>query len=107
MLRFVVCVSAKRTQVIDDESDYFSTSSRWLNKKERSALEKRETELREKKHASRLDRKVTLDFAGRQVLKASVIWWYFGNASIAGGSLLKLSAGSEIRNGCTCTQSCF
>ena len=98
MLRFVVCVSAKRTQVIDDESDYFSTSSRWLNKKERSALEKRETELREKKHASRLDRKVTLDFAGRQVLNANVIWWYVDSASIAGGSLLRFSARSEIRN---------
>ncbi|XP_060116181.1 activating signal cointegrator 1 isoform X1 [Heteronotia binoei] len=62
--------SVRRTQVIDDESDYFATdSNQWLSKQEREALEKREKELRELRHASRLSRKVTLDFAGRQVLE--------------------------------------
>ena len=61
--------SAKRTQVIDDESDYFNAdSNRWLSKAEKEKLAKRERELREKRHASRLDRKVTLDFAGRRVV---------------------------------------
>ena len=60
----------KRTQVIDDESDYFSTDSRWLSKKEKEKLSKREEDLRAKKYASRKDRKITLDFAGRQVLDA-------------------------------------
>ena len=33
-------------------------------------MEKREEELRKQRHQSRLERKVTLDFAGRQVLEA-------------------------------------
>lgn len=62
----------KRTQVIDDESDYFSTdSNQWLKDSEKAALRKREEELRGVRHASRKDRKVmlTLDFAGRQVIE--------------------------------------
>ncbi|XP_067327416.1 activating signal cointegrator 1 [Anolis sagrei] len=62
--------SVRRTQVIDDESDYFATdSNQWLSKQEREALEKREKELRELRHASRLSKKITIDFAGRQVLE--------------------------------------
>ncbi len=62
--------SARRTQVIDDESDYFSTdSNRWLSQKERDMLRKREEELRSKRFASKKDRKITLDFAGRQVIE--------------------------------------
>ncbi|XP_062998840.1 activating signal cointegrator 1 [Elgaria multicarinata webbii] len=62
--------SVRRTHVIDDESDYFATdSNQWLSKQEREALEKREKELRELRHASRLSRKVTIDFAGRQILE--------------------------------------
>ncbi|KAK7116658.1 activating signal cointegrator 1-like isoform X2 [Littorina saxatilis] len=62
--------SVRRTQVIDDECDYFSTdSNQWLSKKDREALRKREEELRSSRHASRRDRKVTLDFAGRQVVE--------------------------------------
>lgn len=64
--------SVKRTQVIDDESDYFSTdSNQWLKDGEKAALKKREEELRNVRHASRKDRKVmlTLDFAGRQVIE--------------------------------------
>ncbi|ETN65739.1 activating signal cointegrator 1 [Anopheles darlingi] len=61
--------SARRTAVIDDESDYFRTNSVWLSDAERSKLEKLEEELREQKHASRLSRKVTIDFAGRQVIE--------------------------------------
>ena len=59
----------RRTQVIDDESDYFSSDSKWLSKADREALRKREEELRSQRHASRKDRKVTLDFAGRRVLE--------------------------------------
>ncbi|XP_048041529.1 activating signal cointegrator 1 isoform X1 [Megalobrama amblycephala] len=61
--------SVKRTQVLDDESDYFATdSNQWLSPGEREAIRKREEELRELRHASRKDRKITLDFAGRRVL---------------------------------------
>ena len=55
--------------MIDDESDYFSSDSKWLSKGDRDALRKREEELRSQRHASRKDRKVTLDFAGRRVLE--------------------------------------
>ncbi|KAM5173016.1 activating signal cointegrator 1 [Mantella aurantiaca] len=62
--------SVRRTHVIDDESDYFSTdSNQWLSKAEREALRKREQELQDLRHASRLSRKVTIDFAGRKVLE--------------------------------------
>ncbi|XP_062534457.1 activating signal cointegrator 1-like [Armigeres subalbatus] len=61
--------SEKRTTVIDDESDYFKANSVWLSDSERKKMEKLEAELREKKHASRLSRKVTIDFAGRQVVE--------------------------------------
>ncbi|NWU99452.1 TRIP4 protein, partial [Upupa epops] len=62
--------SVRRTQVIDDESDYFATdSNQWLSKQEREALQKREQELQELRHASRLAKKITIDFAGRQILE--------------------------------------
>ncbi|XP_042263245.1 activating signal cointegrator 1 [Thunnus maccoyii] len=61
--------SVRRTQVLDDESDYFATeSNQWLSPAERDKLRKKEEELRELRHASRKDRKITLDFAGRQVI---------------------------------------
>uniref|UniRef100_A0A1A7YS65 Activating signal cointegrator 1 n=1 Tax=Iconisemion striatum TaxID=60296 RepID=A0A1A7YS65_9TELE len=61
--------SVRRTQVLDDESDYFSTdSNQWLAPNERENLRKKEEELRELRHVSRKDRKITLDFAGRQVI---------------------------------------
>ncbi|XP_070686107.1 activating signal cointegrator 1 isoform X2 [Pempheris klunzingeri] len=61
--------SVRRTQVLDDESDYFATeTNQWLSPSERDKLRKKEEELRELRHASRKDRKITLDFAGRQVI---------------------------------------
>ncbi len=66
-----MCFSrVKRTQVIDDESDYFAADSNtWLSASERDALQKREEELRNLRFASRKDRKITLDFAGRRVVE--------------------------------------
>ncbi|KAK2869512.1 hypothetical protein Q7C36_001383 [Tachysurus vachellii] len=62
--------SIRRTQVLDDESDYFATdSNQWLSPVERETLRKREEELQELRHASRKDRNITLDFAGRRVLE--------------------------------------
>ncbi|KAM8973281.1 activating signal cointegrator 1 [Pelodytes ibericus] len=62
--------SVRRTHVIDDESDYFSTdSNQWLSQAEREALRKKEQELQELRHASRLSRKVTIDFAGRKIVE--------------------------------------
>ncbi|XP_063782427.1 activating signal cointegrator 1 isoform X2 [Pseudophryne corroboree] len=62
--------SVRRTHVIDDESDYFSTdSNQWLSQTEREVLRKKEQELQELRHTSRLTRKVTIDFAGRKVVE--------------------------------------
>lgn len=62
--------SAKRTRVIDDECDYFSTNStKWMSSKERDTFKKKEQELQEKRHESRRNKKVTLDFAGRKVIE--------------------------------------
>ncbi|XP_041034583.1 activating signal cointegrator 1 [Carcharodon carcharias] len=62
--------SARRTQVIDDESDYFAAdSNQWLSKQERDMLRKREEELRELRHASHRTKQITIDFAGRRILE--------------------------------------
>jgi len=62
--------SAKRTQIIDDESDYFNVdSNKWLTPQQREALSKKKEELHNEKHKSRLDRRITFDFAGRRVLE--------------------------------------
>jgi len=61
--------STKRTKVIDDESDYFAADNRWLTKKQRDQVAKREQDLRDKRFASRLDKKFTIDFAGRKVIE--------------------------------------
>lgn len=61
--------SERRTTVIDDESDYFKANSVWLDEDERKKLKVLETELREQKHSSRLQQKITLDFTGRQVIQ--------------------------------------
>lgn len=59
--------SAKRTNVIDDQMDYYSVNSGWLSSKQREQLQKKEEERQEKKHGSRKTRKITIDFAGRQI----------------------------------------
>lgn len=62
--------SEHRTRVIDDESDYFKADgNRWLNPKQKEILRAREQELREKRHGSKREIKVTLDFAGRQLIE--------------------------------------
>lgn len=61
--------SVRRTKVIDDESDYFASDSKWLSKKERKVLKEKEDKLQQLKHGSRRDKKVTLDFAGRKVIE--------------------------------------
>ncbi|ESO92590.1 hypothetical protein LOTGIDRAFT_162501 [Lottia gigantea] len=63
--------SVKRTQVLDDECDYFATeSNKWISEEDRKKLKEREEELRSERHGSRRDRKITFDFAGRKVIDA-------------------------------------
>ncbi|XP_025414221.1 activating signal cointegrator 1 isoform X2 [Sipha flava] len=59
--------SAKRTTVIDDQMDYYSVNSGWLSSKQREQMHQKEEERQEKKHGSRKTKKITIDFAGRQV----------------------------------------
>ena len=67
---FLFLSSLHRTKVIDDESDYFSVdANRWLSDTERDQLSRKEAELREAKYASRRNRKIVLDFAGRKVIE--------------------------------------
>ncbi|KAK3924882.1 Activating signal cointegrator 1 [Frankliniella fusca] len=61
--------SERRTKVIDDESDYYSSNSVWLSESERSKLRSQEEAERARKHASRREARFTLDFAGRQVME--------------------------------------
>ena len=62
--------SEKRTKVIDDESDYFAVDSdKWLTKEQRKKLKEKEKAIHEQRHGSRLNKKYTFDFAGRQVVE--------------------------------------
>ncbi|XP_026763213.2 activating signal cointegrator 1 [Galleria mellonella] len=65
--------SERRTRVTDDDSDYFNVNSVWLNSNEKQKLQKYQQELHEKKHSSRLHKKMTFDFAGRQVVEDNTI----------------------------------
>ena len=69
--------SARRTKVIDDQADYYSADSKWLSKSQREKAKKKEQELANAKHRSRLDRRYVLDFAGREVREDSVRNSYF------------------------------
>ncbi|XP_037295269.1 activating signal cointegrator 1-like [Manduca sexta] len=65
--------SERRTRVTDDDSDYFSANSVWLSAAEKDKLDKYQQSLHEKKHASRLNKKMTFDFAGRQIVEDKTI----------------------------------
>lgn len=57
-----------RSKVLDDESDYFQ-NTRWLSKSEKEVVHKKADERAEALHKSRLQTKVTLDFAGRKIME--------------------------------------
>ncbi|XP_011143802.1 activating signal cointegrator 1 isoform X2 [Harpegnathos saltator] len=59
--------SARRTKVIDDQSDYYQSHSTWLSASEREKLQKQETEALARKHMSRLDRRIAINLMGREV----------------------------------------
>ncbi|EGD72426.1 zinc finger domain-containing protein [Salpingoeca rosetta] len=61
--------SAKRTRVIDDQADYFSTdANKYLSRKQRDELRAREEQLRQEQKDARRNRTITIDFAGRRVI---------------------------------------
>ncbi|CAG9563779.1 unnamed protein product [Danaus chrysippus] len=65
--------SERRTRVTDDDSDYFSSNSVWLSSSERDKLQAYQKKLHENKHASRLNKKMTFDFAGRQIIEEKTL----------------------------------
>ncbi|XP_013193492.1 activating signal cointegrator 1 [Amyelois transitella] len=78
--------SERRTHVTDDDSDYFNTNSVWLNSTERQKLQQYQQELHEKKHASRLQKKMTFDFAGRQIVEDTTIDYEVDHDQLRGSS---------------------
>ena len=64
--------SAKRTTVVDDQSDYFaSDSTKWLTDEEKRILADREARREAQQEATRKKVTVTLDLLGRQVVVSS------------------------------------
>ena len=61
--------SSKRTQVIDDESDYFGADL-WQSPEERARLRIQEERLREQKKTDERSRVVTIDVLGRNVTQS-------------------------------------
>lgn len=61
--------SERRTKVIDDENDYFSSNSTWLSKEEREKMKKHEMDLKALRDQSRLNKKITFDFSGRKLVE--------------------------------------
>lgn len=59
------------TKVIDDQNDYYQWNNTWITAEQRAKLKKLEEEMHQRKHMSRLDRKVnvTFDFMGREVVE--------------------------------------
>ncbi|CAN7992698.1 unnamed protein product [Ixodes hexagonus] len=62
--------SERRTRVIDDNCDYYSSDNKWLTPEQREVVRRKEAELKAEQEASKRRHKVTLDFAGRQVLSS-------------------------------------
>ncbi|XP_011495293.1 PREDICTED: activating signal cointegrator 1 [Ceratosolen solmsi marchali] len=56
---------ASRTNVIDDECDYFQTNNKWLSKSEQEQWEKLAYEAHEQKHRSRLQKPISIDLTGK------------------------------------------
>ena len=65
---------AKRTTVIDDQSDYFAIDSNaWLNDEERAELKRREQEMEDAAEAAKKRITVTVDLLGRRVIMDNAV----------------------------------
>ena len=62
--------SSKRTQVIDDESDYFGGADSWQTPEQRAQNRAREQRLREQKKRDEKNRNITIDVLGRSVVES-------------------------------------
>lgn len=64
--------SARRTKVIDDETDYFSSeSNRWLTEEQRALLREKEKQMLQSKEDAKSSRRIIIDIAGRQILESN------------------------------------
>ncbi|XP_055911392.1 activating signal cointegrator 1 [Eupeodes corollae] len=64
--------SEVRTEVIDDESDYFQENSVWLSDIEREKLERLKQEMHDKRHMNRSERQVKMDLFGREIEEEAI-----------------------------------
>ncbi|XP_004529628.1 activating signal cointegrator 1 [Ceratitis capitata] len=87
--------SEKRTTVIDDEFDYFEENSVWLSDAERAKYERLKQEMHEKKHESRIKRKIKIDFAGREVEDEPQITSEYENRVLKEIAAAKAAAGDK------------
>ena len=94
--------------MIDDEADYFSTENTWLSESERRALQQREQQLRSVRHASRKERKITLDFAGRRVTEdVGSVNMYDRNDEVVQSVYYGKTQGAERERGVNFTEEDF
>lgn len=56
--------SVKRTQVIDDQADYFSTENPWLSEDEKQSMKTKQQEYLDAKNRMKKKVNITIDFAG-------------------------------------------
>lgn len=64
--------SARRTKVIDDETDYYSSETNsWLSNKEKETLRQKEEAIRVAREERERQRLVTIDLAGRRVVESA------------------------------------
>lgn len=56
--------SVKRTQVIDDQADYFSTENPWLSEDEKQSMKNKQQEYLDAKNRMKKKVNITIDFAG-------------------------------------------
>lgn len=61
--------SVKRTQVIDDQADYFCAESPWLSEQEKKLLKEKQQEYIDAKSKSKKRVNITIDFAGRKIIE--------------------------------------
>ncbi|CAL8139534.1 unnamed protein product [Orchesella dallaii] len=61
--------SVKRTQVIDDQADYFSTENPWLSEEEKKVMTQKQQDYIDAKNKLKKRYTVTIDFAGRKIVE--------------------------------------
>lgn len=70
--------SVKRTQVIDDQADYFSAENPWLSEEEKQANKQKRQEYLDAKNKMKRKVNITIDFAGTVMIWIMHYFYYVG-----------------------------